>query len=137
MTLSATAATTSLPDESDAIDKWSAQLRKGTLELAVLAALAGRCLYGLELLKILGQQPFTAISEGTLYPLLDRLKREQLVTAEWVQQGDNRPRKYYQLTDAGQVRLQQLQHNWYQAVADLDVLLQHAARAMVNTQEQA
>lgn len=137
MTLSDAVTTTGLPDELDATDKWSAQLRKGTLELAVLAALAGRYLYGLELLKLLGQQPFTAISEGTLYPLLDRLRREQLVTAEWVQQGDNRPRKYYQLTDAGQLRLQHLQQNWRQAVADLDVLLQHAAHAMVTAQEQA
>lgn len=136
MTLADIAPTTWLPDDPDTIDKWSAQLRKGTLELAVLAALAGRCLYGLELLRLLGQQPFTAISEGTLYPLLDRLKREQLVKAEWVQQGEQRPRKYYQLTVVGQARLQQLQHNWRQAVADLDVLLQHSAEAMFAVKEQ-
>lgn len=135
MTFANGAATTLLPDDSDAIDKWSAQLRKGTLELAVLAALAGRCLYGLELLKLLGEQPFTAISEGTLYPLLDRLKREQLVKAEWVQQGEQRPRKYYHLTTVGQQRLQQLQQNWRQAVADLDMLLQQSAKAIVATQE--
>lgn len=105
--------------------KWEIQLRKGTLELVILAALQQRTLYGLELLKLLQSFPSTAITEGTLYPLLDRLKREQLLDSQWVQEGDIRPRKYYQLTAQGQQKLQQLSRVWRQSVQDIEYLLAH------------
>lgn len=109
------------------IDNWAAQLRKGTLELSVLAALAGQRLYGLALLKLLQEQRSTAISEGTLYPLLDRMKRDQLLDAQWEQCGDSRPRKYYQLTAQGNAWLLQLEQHWRQTVLDLDILLARPA----------
>lgn len=112
------------PDEQ-LEQKWEIQLRKGTLELVILAALQQRTLYGLELLKLLQSFPSTAITEGTLYPLLDRLKREQLLDAQWVQEGDIRPRKYYQLTAQGQQKLQQLSRVWRQSVQDIEYLLAH------------
>jgi len=105
--------------------KWEIQLRKGTLELVILAALQQRTLYGLELLKLLQTFPSTAITEGTLYPLLDRLKRELLLDAQWVQEGDIRPRKYYRLTVQGQQKLQQLTRVWRQSVQDIEYLLAH------------
>lgn len=111
--------------EAQSEQKWEIQLRKGTLELVILAALQQRTLYGLELLKLLQSFPSTAITEGTLYPLLDRLKREQLLDAQWVQEGDIRPRKYYQLTAQGQQKLQQLSRVWRQSVQDIEYLLAH------------
>lgn len=113
-----------LPEEQ-LEQKWEIQLRKGTLELVILAALQQRTLYGLELLKLLQSFPSTAITEGTLYPLLDRLKREQLLDSQWVQEGDIRPRKYYQLTPQGQQKLQQLSRVWRQSVQDIEYLLAH------------
>ncbi|WP_337840561.1 PadR family transcriptional regulator [Rheinheimera sp.] len=104
-------------------DKWEAQLRKGTLELVILALLQQRTLYGLELLKQLQQYRSTAISEGTLYPLLDRLKRDDLIDAVWVQEHDTRPRKYYSLAPAGVERLAALLQLWRQSVADIEQLL--------------
>lgn len=104
-------------------DKWEVQLRKGTLELAILAALQQRTLYGLELLKLLQSLPSTCITEGTLYPLLDRLKRDALVDATWVTEGESRPRKYYQLTVLGQSKLAQMSGLWRQSVADIEQLL--------------
>ena len=104
-------------------EKWEVQLRKGTLELAILAALQQRTLYGLELLKLLQSLPSTSISEGTLYPLLDRLKRDALVDASWVTEGDSRPRKYYQLTEQGQSKLLQMRALWRQSVTDIEQLL--------------
>ena len=89
-------------DSNDTQEKWQVQLRKGALELVTLAALREQPVYGLALLRHLQHFPTTAITEGTLYPLLDRLKREGLVDARWVQEGDSRPRKYYQLTDQGE-----------------------------------
>ncbi len=105
------------------MEKWEVQLRKGTLELAILAALQQRTLYGLELLKLLQSLPSTTITEGTLYPLLDRLKREALVDAQWVQEGDSRPRKYYQLTAPGAQKLTDLTRLWRQSVSDIELLL--------------
>ena len=105
------------------MEKWEVQLRKGTLELAILAALQQRTLYGLELLKLLQSLPSTTITEGTLYPLLDRLKRDELVDAQWVQEGDSRPRKYYQLTPLGNKKLTDLTRFWRQSVSDIEWLL--------------
>ncbi len=107
----------------DVMEKWAVQLRKGTLELAILAALQQRTLYGLELLKLLQSLPSTTITEGTLYPLLDRLKRDELVDAQWVQEGDSRPRKYYQLTPLGNKKLTDLTRLWRQSVSDIEWLL--------------
>jgi len=105
------------------MEKWEVQLRKGTLELAILAALQQRTLYGLELLKLLQSLPSTTITEGTLYPLLDRLKRDELVDAQWVQEGETRPRKYYQLTPLGNKKLTDLTRLWRQSVTDIEWLL--------------
>lgn len=107
----------------DAQEKWQVQLRKGALELVILATLRGRPVYGLALLRHLQRFPTTAITEGTLYPLLDRLKRDGLVSANWVQEGDNRPRKYYQLTATGAEKLTALSASWQQAVTDINTLL--------------
>lgn len=106
-------------------EKWEAQLRKGTLELVVLAALKDRKLYGLELLKLLHSFESMAITEGTLYPLLDRLKREGLVNTQWVQEGESRPRKYYQLAEGGRKKLDLLTKRWRQSVKDIEYLIDH------------
>ncbi len=103
--------------------KWDAQLRKGTLELAILAALKPRPMYGLELLNNLHSFETMVISEGTLYPLLDRLKRDGLTNASWQQEGDARPRKFYGLTDKGRQKLKVLEARWRQSVADIETLL--------------
>ena len=113
----------SMSDTSQQHAKWDAQLRKGTLELAVLAALEGQQKYGLELLNYFQQFDTLQITEGTLYPLLDRLKREGILTACWLQEGEQRPRKYYSLTDTGLQKLEFLKQRWVKTVADLSSLL--------------
>ena len=110
-------------NDEDPQEKWQIQLRKGALELVILAALRDRPVYGLALLRHLQRFPTTAITEGTLYPLLDRLKREELVSADWVQEGESRPRKYYQLTGKGTRKLATLTSTWLQSVADINALL--------------
>lgn len=110
-------------ETDDLQEKWQIQLRKGALELVILAALRGRTVYGLALLRHLQRFPTTAITEGTLYPLLDRLKRDELVNANWVQEGDSRPRKYYQLTPKGEQKLAALAQAWQQSVTDINALL--------------
>ncbi|MBE1298560.1 MAG: PadR family transcriptional regulator [Alteromonadaceae bacterium] len=118
--------------EKEAFDtKWDVQLRKGTLELVILAALKGRTMYGLELLNQLRQFETIQITEGTLYPLLDRLKRDELVLANWQQEGETRPRKYYSLTDIGLTKLQLMQDRWNKAVFDINHLLDHPGPAPI------
>ena len=106
-------------------NKWDVQLRKGTLELVILAALKERTLYGLELLKLLHSFPTMQITEGTLYPLMDRLKRDELTSAFWKQEGETRPRKYYQLTEKGSEKLTALSERWRESVSDLEYLIQN------------
>ena len=105
--------------------KWDVQLRKGTLELVILAALKERKLYGLELLGLLHCFETMAITEGTLYPLMDRLKRDGVVDANWHQEGESRPRKYYQLTRQGEEKLSDLTHRWRKSVEDIEFLLKN------------
>jgi len=113
-------------DSKDDLEaKWDVQLRKGSLELGVLAALKGRRLFGLELLGLLRGFETMAITEGTLYPLMDRLKRDGVVEASWEQQGDAKPRKYYRLTTQGELKLANFTQRWRQSVADIEHLLRH------------
>jgi len=106
-------------------EKWDVQLRKGTLELVILAALKERRLYGLELLKLLHSFETMKISEGTLYPLMDRLKRDELVSALWHQEGEARPRKYYQLAQKGEQKLVLLTQRWRQSVEEIEYIIQN------------
>ena len=112
--------------------KWNVQLRKGTLELAILAALKSRRLYGLEILKLLHCFDSMIITEGTLYPLMDRLKRDGLVIAEWHQEGESKPRKYYQLSIQGGEKLSSLSNLWRESVLDIEFLLDNPGPKPIN-----
>lgn len=111
------------PEDKSDNAKWDAQLRKGTLELAVLAALQNEAKYGLALLNYFRTFETMQITEGTLYPLLDRLKRERVLNATWQQEGEQRPRKYYALTDEGHKKLIELKDRWQRSVVDIQQLL--------------
>ena len=112
-----------MAEDHDAVDKWEVQLRKGCLELAILASLWGGRLYGLELLRILENESDLVISEGTVYPLLSRLRSEDLLDAEWVEADLGHPRKYYRLTPAGRRRAVAMARIWSRFSAKLDGLL--------------
>ncbi|MFA9454916.1 MAG: PadR family transcriptional regulator [Candidatus Aminicenantaceae bacterium] len=77
------------------------QLRKGILELAILGALEHRTHYGYSLIKHLTGGNGVELTEGTIYPILNRLAREGLVSAEWAESRQGPPRKYYALTPNG------------------------------------
>jgi len=109
--------------DQEPMDKWEVQLRKGCMELAVLAALWQGRLYGLEILRRLEQGSALAMAEGTVYPLLARLKQEGLVDAEWVEAEAGHPRKYYRLTAAGRRRAQTMAKSWAKFASELNALL--------------
>jgi len=85
------------------------QLRKGILELAVLAALYRGSHYGYSLVRGLTGSGSVEIKEGTVYPILARLAREGLVSSAWVESSQGPPRKYYELTAAGRSACESLQ----------------------------
>ena len=104
-------------------DKWEVQLRKGCLELAILATLWGGRLYGLEIIRRLESASKLTVSEGTVYPLLSRLKALGLVRSEWVESEAGHPRKYYELTPAGKQRALEMARIWSRFSSSLDLLL--------------
>jgi PadR family transcriptional regulator, regulatory protein PadR len=104
-------------------DKWEVQLRKGCLELAILASLWPGRLYGLEILRVLEKDSDLVITEGTVYPLLSRLKAEGLLESEWVEAEAGHPRKYYRLTPAGRGRVAAMGRIWSRFSASLNRLL--------------
>jgi PadR family transcriptional regulator, regulatory protein PadR len=107
----------------DTPDKWEVQLRKGGLELAILASLWTGRLYGLEILRRLESDSDLVVSEGTVYPLLSRLKVLGLVDSEWVESDAGHPRKYYSLTRAGRERALEMLRVWTRFSTSIGKLL--------------
>jgi PadR family transcriptional regulator PadR len=105
-------------------DRWEAQLRKGAVEMAALASLWQRRLYGLEIIRYLETHSQLALAEGTIYPVLNRLKVEGLLTSEWVEAEAGHPRKYYSLTEAGRERLRVMAEAWTSFANGLSRLLE-------------
>ncbi len=88
----------------DPAENWEKQVRKGWLELAILASLWEEQLYGLDILRRLEAHSDLVLAEGTIYPILSRLKRDGLIESKWVESEAGHPRKYYWLTAAGRRR---------------------------------
>lgn len=107
----------------DPAEKWEVQLRKGSLELAILAAIWEGPLYGLEILRNLESGSDLVVVEGTVYPLLTRLRTLGLVDSEWVESDSGHPRKYYRLTDRGRQRALAMARIWIRFSASMSSLL--------------
>jgi PadR family transcriptional regulator, regulatory protein PadR len=100
-----------------------AQLRKGALEYCVLALLKERERYGFELVRTLGETDALVTSEGTIYPLLSRLKREGHVTTTWRESDEGPPRKYYAITPQGETVLDAFRQEWHRFRGAVDSLI--------------
>jgi len=109
--------------ELESSDKWEAQMRKGCLEMAVLASLWHGRLYGLEILRVLERDSSLVLAEGTVYPILNRLRTEGLLQSQWVEAEAGHPRKYYELTASGRERATQMAETWTQFSAGLGRLI--------------
>jgi PadR family transcriptional regulator PadR len=92
--------------------EWTSQIRRGTLELCVLALIAQKPRYGYDLVSALKRWELLATTEGTLYPLLRRLQREGKVEASWQESAAGPPRKYYRLTPHGRDLLERMTADW-------------------------
>jgi PadR family transcriptional regulator, regulatory protein PadR len=99
------------------------QLRRGALPHCVLAILADGEHYGFELVGLLTETHDLGTSEGTIYPLLSRLRREGLVETSWRESESGPPRRYYRLTDAGERALAAFKDDWRAFRDAVDALL--------------
>lgn len=96
------------------IHKWQSQVKKGTLSFILLKLLKRKEMYGYEIIEEVFRITSINIAEGTLYPLLNRLKADGLITSKWVEQTSGIPRKYYTLTKLGNSTLLEMQEFWDQ-----------------------
>ena len=92
--------------------------------MAALASLWNGRLYGLEIIRFLENHSRLVLAEGTIYPILNRLKTEGMLTSEWVEAEAGHPRKYYSLTTAGRIRLRAMSEAWTGFAAGLTRLLE-------------
>jgi PadR family transcriptional regulator PadR len=103
------------------------ELRRGVLGPCVLALLELRPRFGLELVRDLAAAGGLLTSDGTVYPLLSRLRDAGLVTSEWQASEGERARRYYSITEAGQRSLTDFRTDWAQFSATVGGVLNHTA----------
>jgi PadR family transcriptional regulator PadR len=97
------------------LEKTKAQMRKGVLELCILSIIAEKDAYASDILEKLKEAKLIVV-EGTLYPLLTRLKNEGLLKYRWEESKSGPPRKYYTMTEIGIKVLDDLNLNWQDLV---------------------
>jgi len=106
------------------IENTKAQMRKGVLELCILSIIAEEEAYPSDIIKKLKGSDLIVV-EGTLYPLLTRLKNAGILSYSWKESTSGPPRKYYNLTDTGQEFLSGLMNAWQQLVAAVHSSTKH------------
>ena len=100
-----------------------AQMRRGVLPYCVLAMLRDKERYGFELVHSLGSTYGLVTGEGTIYPLLARLRRQGLVETSWRESDTGPPRRYYRLSTEGKDALDEFSHSWQSLRFSVDSLL--------------
>jgi PadR family transcriptional regulator, regulatory protein PadR len=104
-----------------AIDEKFSSIRKGLLEFLILRIIAADKVYVADMMQRLGTTEFST-QEGTLYPLLSKMRREELVDYEWKESDAGPPRKYYKLTAKGRTQLAELNRYWKQINSTIEEL---------------
>ena len=104
------------------IEKTKAQMRKGVLELCTLAIIAEKDAYASDIIEKLKSSDLIVV-EGTLYPLLTRLKNDALLQYRWEESTSGPPRKYYQLTEKGEESLDFLKSSWNNLTQAVDHII--------------
>jgi PadR family transcriptional regulator PadR len=114
------------PDGHD--DALLAQLRRGVLQHCVLALLAQERRYAYEVVRALGAVEGMVTTEGTIYPLLSRLRRAGLVSTSWKESTSGPPRRYYETTAAGRAELARFAAEWRTFARGVDQLITEGAQ---------
>ena len=104
------------------IEKQKAQMRKGVLELCILSIIDEKDAYASDIIDRLKKSELIIV-EGTLYPLLTRLKNDGLLSYRWEESRSGPPRKYYAITEIGKKILNELQISWKDMVSSIDNII--------------
>ena len=104
--------------------RWIIQMRKGLLELCILAVLQREDGYGYLIVQRLKQVPDLTMNEGTVYPILQRLHREGCLSTYRLPSENGPPRRWFRLTDFGRVRLLEVTQRWQRMHQGVDLLVQ-------------
>ncbi len=105
------------------VENSKAQMKKGILEYCILAIIKRGEVYASDILDELKQAQLIVV-EGTLYPLLTRLKNEGLLSYQWVESKSGPPRKYFQLTPEGNAFLNELELTWNELTDSVNQIIQ-------------
>ncbi len=103
------------------------QMRKGVLEFCIMTLLAHHEAYASDLIDRLKESKLIVV-EGTLYPLLTRLKNEGLLTYRWEESRSGPPRKYYQLTPLGETYRNGLEKSWLELVSSVETIINDSTK---------
>ncbi len=104
------------------IEKTKAQMKKGVLEMVVLSIISKQEVYASDIIKQLKESKLLVV-EGTLYPLLTRLKNEGLLDYRWEESKSGPPRKYYTISELGRKTVEELILGWKELVKSINTLL--------------
>ncbi|NQV01674.1 MAG: PadR family transcriptional regulator [Bacteroidia bacterium] len=104
------------------IENQKAQMRKGVLELCILSIIAEKDAYASDIIEKLKEAKLIIV-EGTLYPLLTRLKNDGLTTYRWEESKSGPPRKYFQITDIGKAVLNELKVGWQELTVAVEKII--------------
>lgn len=106
------------------LENTKVQMRKGILEYCILSIIADGEVYASDILDTLKSARLIVV-EGTLYPLLTRLKNSGLLSYQWKESTSGPPRKYYELTDEGKAFLKELDVTWQDLVYAVEITTQN------------
>jgi len=106
------------------VENTESQMRKGFLEFPVLLIIGQKSTYAPDILKQLKAADLLVV-EGTLYPLLSRMKRAELVSYQWEESKSGPPRKMYTITKLGQSAVQTLEASWKKLDTSVNILIKH------------
>ena len=104
------------------IEKTKAQMKKGVLEMVILSVISKKEVYASDIITQLKEAKLLVV-EGTLYPLLTRLKNEGLLEYRWEESKSGPPRKYYTITELGKNTFTQLLNGWNEMATSIQSLL--------------
>lgn len=108
-------------------EKNISQMRRGVLEMCVLSLISDSSMYSGDLLKSLKEERLLVV-EGTIYPLLNRLKDESLLTYTWEESNEGPPRKYFSITQAGRNYLDELSMSWSELSSAVNKIVNKAKK---------
>jgi len=107
-------------------EEWTRELKKGSIQLCLLAVISTGRKYGFQIIKELREMSsgYYDLKEGTLYPALHRLEKRGYLKSQWITQDSGMPRKYYSLTKKGLKALEEARGEWSRMVSSVNDVLE-------------